>query len=513
MLKKIIAYEKLLSQGYTMEKRKGIGFVFLIGIAITFLLRRLQLDLNFFCFLFPVFVWLQMGIILSGNNRLLRSLAVSDRFAVANLLYISPLLFVSAVLFVMAAMMLIGFLANLFFAEHTAFLSKMNLFFDGVNLEKICFTICIFAGIWCWMGFAAFHRAKGTRRLIVMLVSVIVLGGLILMNDAIRKQSGYQGELSVGDFLEFADKSVMLVGAVVFMAGSAMFAWKRSLKLYRTDVRGQAKHSADEEIIYESSADYSQVSARSSKNAGVKALLVFICLFAVIALTFVAVFKTFDVFVTNGDEKSIDMETCDIEDYQDWNSITEICKMPEDLTDDYITVIFPKTIDENNVEQYYAKGCGSYSYTAGEEEDEWSGSYDLAWIRFLAVSLPEADYEKEKQRLAELSVAYQGEESVEHAVNSVLKDTEHFAYEAYIAVWDNAMSNYEYALVDDSSQRIIYVFTSNESYRSIKTDYDISPTKSVNVIPLKLSNDQNKAYSIYSFWGAGFYDYYKPDVK
>lgn len=518
MIKKTIAYQKLLMQGFrTADRGKGVWIVFLIAFVLSVVLGILQVAVSeFFCFMGSLFIWAQMGSILNNNNKLSRSLPVSDRFAVANMLFIAPLVTVFIALWTLAVMMLVGFFLHLCLEGNTISLLEINTMFllkmfDGADIWRMGFVFCICGGLWCWMGYAAFHRDRRVRIMIVAIVSAAAFGVLVLINDIVRRHSGYHGKLGVGDFLELSNWSVMLVCAFIFMVGSAIFAWNRSLKLYRTDVLGQARCTEKEEGIYDIYGNQSQTATRFDGLTGVKRILAVVCVLAAIAAVFIFLLKMTGVIMTDGD-RHVAMESSDVRDYEEWNSIPEVCKIPSDLTDDYVVTVFPNTIDENYVEQYYAKGDGNYSYIAGEKEGAWSGSYSLVWMRFLAVSLPKDEYMAEKRRVASLSVTYQGKGKVEQNTNYVIRDTEHFAYESYIAVWDDTMENYEYVLFDDASGRIFYVFTANETYRSIDTDYDICPKSPGNVIPLKLSNDQNKAFSIYSFWDGDFYDYYKPGM-
>lgn len=131
----------------------------------------------------------------------------------------------------------------------------------------------------------------------------------------------------------------------------------------------------------------------------------------------------------------------------------------------------------------------------------------------MAVTLPEEDYQQEKERIAGLSLAYEGgDESIKGQVNTVLQDTSHFSGECYIAVYNESMNSYEYALAYDQLNQIIYVYGEDFNPDKIPTNLDFQAQAYQKVISIRTANDDNRGYSIYSFWDARyrFYETWTP---
>jgi hypothetical protein len=102
--------------------------------------------------------------------------------------------------------------------------------------------------------------------------------------------------------------------------------------------------------------------------------------------------------------------------------------------------IFPKELpDSAEIKNYYY-----YS--------DNKGLFDNTYQIYLECTLSKDDYNKEVKRLSELKMTYRGE------VNEVKYDTENFEYPAYVTIYADDYS-YEYALIDDENNRIIYIYT------------------------------------------------------
>ena len=87
---------------------------------------------------------------------------------------------------------------------------------------------------------------------------------------------------------------------------------------------------------------------------------------------------------------------------------------------------------------------------------------------FLACTLTEAEFETEKQRLSKITV------SGKNGINKAKYDEKSFLYPAYVAI-EGYDFCYEYALINESSRQVIYVYVMNTIYRDVKFDRKYLP--------------------------------------
>ena len=87
---------------------------------------------------------------------------------------------------------------------------------------------------------------------------------------------------------------------------------------------------------------------------------------------------------------------------------------------------------------------------------------------FLACTLTEAEFETEKQRMSKITV------SGKNGINKAKYDEKSFLYPAYVAI-EGYDFCYEYALINESSRQVIYVYVMNTIYRDVKFDRKYLP--------------------------------------
>jgi hypothetical protein len=109
---------------------------------------------------------------------------------------------------------------------------------------------------------------------------------------------------------------------------------------------------------------------------------------------------------------------------------------------------------------------------------------DSSYQIILEYSLSAEDFQKEKQRLSNLSITYKDK------TNKVLYDTTGFNYPAYVTVF-NDNETYEYALLDTAKNRIIYVFSQFQDLDESQLDK--------NYLPSEISVSGSPGYSMYYF--------------
>ena len=192
------------------------------------------------------------------------------------------------------------------------------------------------------------------------------------------------------------------------------------------------------------------------------------------------------------------------EEYGDWNFYLEREGVPEVAVDFLYDgqermIIFPREINEKYIKEYYAMIDGEYSYKVYDSDDdvgpESSGSDSMEYARFMVADYPKDEFIKECDRLANLTYKNDYDEEAEDVVeNHVLVNNDNFPAKTYIAVYNSSYGEYEYAIADEDTGRIIYVFLYD--CNSIPTDVKYKAEKSSTVVPLTKRN-YGKGYSIY----------------
>ena len=135
-------------------------------------------------------------------------------------------------------------------------------------------------------------------------------------------------------------------------------------------------------------------------------------------------------------------------------------------------LIFP----EPEMVTKYIKDC---NYT--EQEGIFDGTYQLSII----CDYDNEIYEEEKQRLGNITVSYNGSEQ------SALCTNTESGYSTYITIYDHA-GTYEYAMLDDKSKTIIYVFSQLGSLQDIVDEKYVIDKSAA-------ENEVDSAFNIYYF--------------
>ena len=260
--------------------------------------------------------------------------------------------------------------------------------------------------------------------------------------------------------------------------------------LYRKDKNGQRKNTDVEEdmVFMNETKEYKAGEFRNNKTLTGISIIVILAAIAIVYL-FIGV-----LFMGAGKEKgSINVEHTSADDYNKWDTVQDDNNIAEETRYFNVSnIIFPDTVNENDVEYYHA------------------GISDISYHRILVQKLPQDKYQEEKRRVSTLTYEYNDEyeSEIESKTNHILYDDEHFLGEAYIAVYDVKIESYEYALFDDSMCRVIYVFGENENPTHYAKDYDITPKLFSPVITVDNANDDRVSYSIYTFYNKkyGWYE-------
>lgn len=144
--------------------------------------------------------------------------------------------------------------------------------------------------------------------------------------------------------------------------------------------------------------------------------------------------------------------------------------------------VFPESIKEENIENYYYKS----------QDTIFSPECQV----YLEAFYDDEMFEKEVERLSKISVTYQNKK------NLIIEDNENFHGTAYVCEY-NWNHCYEYAVISKENKKISYIFLQNVKKEDIKFDSDS--------LPLQYGeNAGQNAFCIYAF-GIGkneiHYDY------
>ncbi|MBO5303138.1 MAG: hypothetical protein J6A92_03710 [Lachnospiraceae bacterium] len=486
MIKRILYYQNMLSSSFSKDTVNGKmpgGKMLIFVVCISFFSGLFNQQLGSFAWLLVVIYGMGINFIENGSSRLLRTLPVSDEFAVAGRMFVYPVYFGGLICMglLIVSIGLTGFIEGDFHA-----LSAIR----NVNLKGCIFSILLAMGVWFWLCLAAFHKNVKVRRIWYISIGILCLAGFFLKSKFVEGK-GIQVTVAIADLPDIFPVMPTMLAGIVFAVGSGIFAWHGCLKLYRADITGQAKSidmqdKKDETYINEVKALTTKVGKRK------RGILLVLSVFLVVSCLFI-VFTALGAFVSTGDGQMVDIETSSPMEYENWDTYAEKAGVDADLWKTG-ECIFPQKMEEEYIVEYYVKIDGSF------KRESWSS---IEKLRFMVAALPEDMYEKEKERIGKISITCP-EDGVKENVNTVVHNTEDFPLEAYIAVYEMDCE-YEYALFDDEKKQIIYVLSTGAELQKIPTQRDFYARFGANVISVFDANTDAKGYSIYTFkdeiWG------------
>ena len=446
----------------------------------------------------------------NGFGRFERSLPVKDSFIVNNILFAVPITYVLFVTAAFGVLMLIFqavILGALF--DNSTVNEIIEIVGEGlrsIDVRCIIFSIGVGAGIWFLISLQIFYK-KISRRLagLCVVTAVLVIFGIWV--SSVMKSAGVKGEYSFSEVIYVLPTVPAVAGAVLFAIVSGVYSWNRAMYLYRHDVAGQGKMRLGKGDSYDKSKMvlYSKEGKKARLFAAVGVLAIWVLVMGGILYGLHGVVGGFGDEVIDSGSGEVHVDSSSPSEYDDWNSYLEREGVPEVsagfLSDGLKQIIFPSEIKEEYISEYYAMIDGDYSYNVYESDDydepESSCSLDMKYARFMVADYPKDEFEKECDRLSNLTYRYDYdyEEDDEDVVeNHMLVNVDNFPAKTYIAVYNSSYVEYEYAIADEDTGRIIYVFI--DDCNSIPTDTKYKAEKPYNVVPLTKRN-YGKGYSIY----------------
>lgn len=513
MLKKNMSFSELSGMAnlyYTsynnvpLKKRLKIGGISgLFAFMVIFLQSHNGLNLTLLGMFAMMGLFWNVAFLHKGISKISRTLPVKDTFVVRNILFIYPLIYIVIVLSIAFLLIfIIGIGDQIVTGDFGNAISDLAMEISLIDVWGGLFEVAIILGVWFLLGLQAFYRNQ-TRRtfgyiVIVVLIGILIIGISVVMNGKSKGVSGYR----LYEIIYILPTAPTVAGAVTFAVISGLYAWKKSLYLYRHDVNGQKKSKAGKNNN-RGSVDSTLTDSKTYKSM---AKFVVVGCIVVLALTsFMLRFIVTGIFgeVTDSGEGEIHFETEKIEEYSDWNSYFER-EDKQDVNDMIFgsfseSLIFPENIDEKYVTEYYASVDGDYSYKiyggedGGEPEDgpSMSCTSDIYSTRFMVVDYPKEDYIKECARIKNITYSLDLIDRIQ--TNHMLTDTENFDGIAYIAEYDK-FDGCEYVITNDDTCRIIYVLKNGTD--NIPTEVNYKPKKFSRVVPMEKRN-YGKGYSIY----------------
>lgn len=505
MIRKRMAYLTLLNTGINqnqdLSRPNGKAFGLIAGLWIwislmmgVFLCFGINLGVLGYLYIAMIGVSMVFGNRIRGE--LHRSLPVEESFAVTTVLFYAPIILIIPVL------LSFGVLALFWFSIIS---DGMFFYFQRIQPVSCLIGFLLVASMWFLCCAGAFH--KSTRVKVCWFGAILISNMAFLLGTAHMIYKGsYQGELGILDMIGYYPVRPMLLGSVCLFIASGVFAFRYSKYLLRHDVYGQ-RTTKQKKVEETENSSYGvidmrlgQMSSGERKNVARKTVVVAgVCIVFCILSVWGAVGPLFG----DGENKSkVNLEYDSVSDYDKWETIEDDIQLGKELRwSNLSNRIFPEKPVEQDVEYYHAGVNGSFEHG---EDGGWS---DLHYYRVLVQQLPQAEYQKEKERVAGLRYTYQGEEKVQKQWNGTLKDTRNFSGEAYIAVFNSRYENYEYAIFHDDRQQVIYVYGNCVNPSKYAPGYDVLPKLFSPVITMENANTGNVGYSIYSFYNEedGFY--------
>ena len=447
----------------------------------------------------------------NGFGRFERSLPVKDSFIVNNILFAVPITYVLFVTAAFGVLMLIfqALILGALFDNSidNEIIEFMEEGVRSIDIRCFIFLIGIVAGIWFLWSLQIFYK-KTSRRLTGLcgVTAILVIFAVWVSN--VMRSAGVKGEYSFSEVIYVLPTVPAVAGAVLFAFVSGVYSWNRAMYLYRHDVAGQAKLRRGKGNAYDKSKMvlYSKEGKKARLFAVIGVLAIWVLVMGGILYGLHGVVGGFGGEVIDSGNGEGHVAASSPSEYDDWNSYLQREGVPEVaagfLSDGLKQIIFPSEIKEEYISEYYAMIDGDYDYNVYESDDydepESSGSWDMKWARFMVADYPKDEFKKECDRLANLTYRYdygdEEDEDEDVVENHVLVNDDDFPARTYIAVYNSSYGEYEYAIADEDTGRIIYVFLND--CISIPTDTKYKADSPYKVIPLTKRN-YGKGYSIY----------------
>ena len=499
---RLSCYTALNSSDFNYDgeiKKTTVGGFTALVLLLMFFPSFVGVDMNIWSCMFSLMISYNMLFMNKGLNKVTKAIPVKDSFVVNNMLFVSPIIFLCIVFLAseLSISVMIGIIFSSIFKDNPieSFLSYLRESIWGLNLMQITFAVCLMVGIWFLVSTQSFYKNKSRRIAGFVTIIIICIIG-VSAEAAIMRSAGVKSEYGLSEIIYVLPEVPCVVSAVVFALISGIYAWKKCMFLYRHDVAGQAAMHKINDNFDRFAGSNKVLFSNKAKKRKVLAIIGVLLIIQIITGLSLKWLTTGIIGSEAQDSGSgeIHIETHNPSEYADWSNYKENEKVPEGVDFMYDrdwSTIFPNEVNTDYITEYYALVDGEYSFSIYEDDTSVS-SWDGKVARFMVADYPADEYDKECDRISKLS--YTTENADGYVTNHMLVDEKNFSGITYIAVYNTAFSNYEYAITNDDTDRIIYVYL-NEC-RDIPTDVQYKAKKSSSVVPITMRN-YAKGYSIH----------------
>lgn len=466
-MKKILNYQRFIIKFANPESNaSGISILLIIvlaGIAAEFSV----LQWGYFNIANAAVLVCGLMVLTKHRKMELRSIPVSDSFVLKNLLFYLPvrlcIIMIIAIVIIFCTLTVTLFALNdLSFAMMRVALPEFPQFMSG-TVYGILLLVGFYALIW-FAGAIFFLKArKGYICVGYSIIATLFLEGNTELRSYLYSNSSkkkyYIYELMSSLPMPWVILIVIWAAVVIL----AFIDWKIGLKIYRK--------SSNYGVV---SNNMEPTRLRSTKST-ITALLIGV---SVLIAFIVIIIKLFDSDM----DSEINYSSDKISQYSDWDTWKDRSDMDAEYWCRMNRIIFPKEIKADNVNSYYAAAKGEYG----------DNSTNCYWYRYLSVTFDKNTYEAERSRLDKLNLSYQGE------TLHLLHDAEHFDDEAYIAEYSVHDDIYEYAILDNETYTIQYLYMNGKTPDKTPAGADCLPLNSAfSLIDANDINSDNDSFSVY----------------
>lgn len=407
----------------------------------------------------------------------LRLLPVSDKFAVCNLIYISPSILGALSAVALVAVKIVYSILLLVTGNSSPALLRSSLPGKHQLMFGFTFGILFFMGCFCFMWLCCTCFFLTNRKQYVYVgygLYLVLFFGMTLGLKTILAACGAKGTIYIyqlKDYIPHAWSILLFLWGIVLLL--AWIDWKIGLRIYRNGSN----------LDWIPSTVFKEMNRTSRRNLILFILILFACMILFNLLTPAR-------SLALGYDHHVDYHSDSIEQYMDYKSFDMKFKKGKQPIIESSLVVFPKEVQKEQVIKYVAGAKGGY------EGNENAYSMDIASYRYLSVQLGELDYQKEKQRISNISITQDGQ------THHLYHDKTHFRQEAYLAVYSIKLREFEYALFDDHARSIQYIYANGISPDQTPAGSQCIPTHDATQVILDSANKvsgNSDSFSIYDF--------------
>lgn len=189
MLKKIYSYQRLLNWNYGFPAGGKMALMYTLLFLLVVASGFIQFHLGYWCIFLIALPSFTLNVAANHTSRLSRMAPVSDRFAVANLLFLFPIVVGIEVMVIL--LMAVLLIAVVFYNVKGGGM-RIEIV-DGFlrlfqNIYGSVFSGMITCGVWFLLCVGAFHRSKKRRAVWYIVICMLCIIGIIMVSFYVRNE-------------------------------------------------------------------------------------------------------------------------------------------------------------------------------------------------------------------------------------------------------------------------------------------------------------------------------------